>query len=249
MKNYKELIYQSYLQTCYKDLKSLLRFRLNPREAYLTNIVKRFFPKDRNSKILDLGCGNGALLYFAKKNGYQNIKGLDVSAMQVEEAGAIGLSEAEVECLDFVGHLENLPAESYDFIISFDVLEHLSKQEIFNFGANVFRLLKKDGTWLIHAPNGESLFGNRVLFGDFTHEISFTCSSLEQIKNALGFSKAFFFEDEPAVHGIKSLIRYLLWKLIRLMPALWLAIETGSPGKIHSQNLIALLKKQGQTKT
>ena len=100
-------------------------------------------------------------------------------------------------------------------------------------------------TWIIHVPNGESPFGGRSRFGDFTHEQAFTRGSLTQLLLASGFATVACYEDAPAAHGAKSRLRALLWRLIRLALRLYLAVETGDTGRnaIFSQNLLAVAVK------
>jgi methylase of polypeptide subunit release factors len=62
---------------------------LRPREPYLTRLIRQHFPPDRSSAILDLGCGHGALLYFARCAGYQNLRGVDRFPEQVAAARAL----------------------------------------------------------------------------------------------------------------------------------------------------------------
>ncbi|OPX35236.1 MAG: hypothetical protein B1H11_09415 [Desulfobacteraceae bacterium 4484_190.1] len=110
----------------------------------------------------------------------------------------------------------------------------------------VFRLAgynsKHGGRWIIHTPNAESPFGNRILFGDFTHELAFTRTSLAQILLASGFSRVGCYEDQPVLHGIKSAVRWILWRCIRGVLRLYLAVETGNTGRdaIFSQNFLAV---------
>ena len=49
----------------------------------------------------------------------------------------------------------------------------------------------------------------------------------------------------PCPHGIKSGIRWLLWKVIRSVLRSYIAVETGvlDPGMIFSQNLFCVATK------
>ena len=109
----------------------------------------------------------------------------------------------------------------------------------------VARVLKSGGKFLIHVPNGESPFGGRVRYADFTHELAFTRESLSQLLNAGGFSQIHCYEDLLVPHGILSGSRWLLWKFIRGILRFYLAVETGQidAGMIFSQNLLCIAVK------
>src|SRR5438105_9531837 len=53
-------------------------------EPYLRGLIKRYFPSDRRARIMDLGCGKGALLAQLRDQGYEYLFGVDVSPSQVE---------------------------------------------------------------------------------------------------------------------------------------------------------------------
>src|ERR1044071_2245630 len=53
---------------------------------YFRHLIHKYFPKDKNVGIVDLGCGYGALLYFLRKAGYYNLEGIDRSLEQVQGA-------------------------------------------------------------------------------------------------------------------------------------------------------------------
>ena len=108
----------------------------------------------------------------------------------------------------------------------------------------VRRVLKPNGRWIIHAPNAESPFFGRIRYGDFTHELAFTHQSLGAVLRAGGFGQVECFEDEPVVHGLKSAVRWVFWKLLRLGLRFFIAVETGETAAgIYSQNLTAVARK------
>lgn len=87
-------------------------------------------------------------------------------------------------------------------------------------------------------PNAEGIFGSRIRYGDLTHEQAFTASSIRQMFGALRFGKTECFEDKPVVHGMKSLVRRILWELGSAPARLLSLAETGGSGVILSQNLL-----------
>lgn len=216
---------------------------LSTRAPALRQLIARHFPADDNISVLDLGCGHGALLHFAREAGYCRLRGIDVSPQQVEVARHIGVEG--VEQGDLMSTLQSLTPESQDMIVAFDVIEHFTKDELVVFVDAVHRVLKRGGRWLIHAPNAESPFGMAIRYGDFTHEQAFTRTSIEQLLRASGFSSVKCYESAPVVHGLKSFVRVLLWKLIRAGLRAWQAVETGDTGRdaIYTRNMLAVAVK------
>lgn len=133
---------------------------------------------------------------------------------------------------------------SQDIVISFDVIEHFTKTELLAFVDEVRRVLRSNGKWIIHIPNGESPFFGRIRYGDFTHEQAFTRNSISQLLLASGFNDVQCHEDKPIVHGIKSAIRRVLWEGFRIIFLLFIAAETGCWDKksVFSQNLLAVAR-------
>jgi hypothetical protein len=82
-------------------------------------------------------------------------------------------------------------------------------------------------------------------YGDLTHEIAFTRESIAQLLRSSGFAEVRCFEDAPIVHGAKSAVRWVLWKMIRLALRVYIVAETGDTGRecIFSQNLLAVATK------
>ncbi len=243
MTDYRNRIYQSYVHARQISLAPPTIDGLRPRAPYFNKLIREHFPSDRNASILDLGCGHGALVHFARKAGYHNTTGVDRSPQQVAEARRLGI-EGVVEG-DLMQTLQSLGNGSQDMVITFDVIEHFTKNELVSFVDEVHRVLRKGGKWIIHTPNAESPFGGRMRYWDFTHELAFTRTSITQLLKSSGFSLITCYEDTPIPHGLKSAIRWLLWKVIRGGLRLYLAAETGAGEKtcIFSQNFLIISMK------
>lgn len=214
-----------------------------PRLPYLQHLICRHFPQDKAARILELGCGHGALLYALGLAGYKNARGVDGSPEQVEAARRLGIQG--VEQGDLMTTLAATAAASHDVVVAFDVIEHFTKDELILLVDEVRRLLKPGGRWIIHAPNAESPFGARMRYGDFTHELAFTSVSLAQLLCSSSFERVECFEDRPVPHGLKSATRAVLWQVIRLGLLGYIAIETGTFDRcaVLSQNLLAVAYK------
>ena len=235
-------LYESYVRSTQGAAAVGVAADLVPRRPYLQRLIRQHFPVERETRILDLGCGAGQVLLVAKELGYQQLSGVDISPEQVLRAHAAGLHE--VRCGDLMETLRATPDGSYDVVLSFDVIEHFTKDELLPFLDEVHRVLRAGGRWIVHAPNGGAPFGGMVRYGDFTHELAFTPSSLRQLLTTAGFQSVACFEDEPVPHGVKSAARWAIWKGVRTMLRVWVAAETGSLDRgVFSQNLLAVAVK------
>ena len=200
------------------------------------HFIAAHVPSDRNARIADLGCGDGMLLYFLLEAGYRHVTGIDVSSEQIARAHALGLFEARRGEID--AFLAGAADQSLDVVLLVDVLEHLTRDQLFAVLDGVARVLRPGGVCIAHVPNAEGLYGMRVRYGDLTHEQAFTARSMSQAFATVGFQSSAAFEDRPVVHGVRSLVRRALWDAGTMPHRLLLAAETGAWGAILSQNLV-----------
>lgn len=241
MENYKKALYDSYLTTQNKNLygdNSLAK--IVARDPYLHHYYGRHAPENKSARVLDLGCGDGYIVYHLQQLGYTNVTGVDVSPEQVDEGIKMGV--AGLVCGDFIDYLKS-SEEQFDMIIAKDVLEHFTRQEVFDICLLISSKLAPGGKFLIQAPNGEGIFYTSVYYGDFTHEMAFTHHSLSQILLNTGFSKANFYPTGPLPVDIKGIIRYVLWSMYAFKLKFWKMVETGSWEGIFTQNIIAVAEK------
>jgi SAM-dependent methyltransferase len=243
MEEYRTRIYAHYVNARQYPLAPGSVGELAPRLPYLKQLVVRHFPQHLDAAVLDLGCGHGALIYVARRMGYRNISGVDGSPEQVAAAERLGIEGVRLG--DARQALAEQTDGSLDAVVCFDLIEHFTKDELLELVDEIYRVLKRGGRWIIHTPNAESPFGNRMFFWDFTHELAFTRTSLAQLLFASGFREVNCYEDRPVPHGLKSAVRWFLWHGIRLGLRAYLAVETGDTGRdaIFSQNLLAVAVK------
>jgi len=241
--NYRNRIYGAYVSAHRQSLALATLDGLKLRRPYLQKLIRQYFPHDRHATILDLGCGHGALIHFARLAGYRNLRGIDVSLEQVDAAKKLRIEG--VEQGDAMEILVNEPDETLNCLITFDLIEHFTRNELISLIDAVFRVLRPDGRWIIHAPNAESPFGMRIRYGDLTHELAFTRTSLSQLLLSSGFSRVDCYEDQPVLHGAKSTARWVLWQVIRSILRFYMTVETGNTDRyaVFSQNLLAVAFK------
>ena len=198
-------------------------------------------PKDKHLPVLDVGCGWGGFLIFLQAQGYSNLSGVDSSPQQVEIAQKLGLNNVVVgDVFEALNEHQNY----YACISAFNVLEHLDKDQVLPFLRSAKSALRDDGCLLLELPNANSIFGGRTRYWDFTHELSFTPTSLLQILRVVGFTNVQFRERSPVVHGIKSYIRSIAWQIIRQILSFYLVVEQGNSGyKVFTQDMHTIIRK------
>ncbi len=243
MSKYRNRIYSHYVEAWDESVVPRSVNDLASRAPTMRRVIRDFFPKEKSAAILDLGCGHGTLVYFALQAGYANTQGVDVSAQQVNLAHKLGI--ANVRQGDLMETLKTIPPASLDAVVAFDVIEHFTKDELIDLVDAVNDVLKPGGRWIIHAPNANSPFFGSIRYGDYTHEQAFTPSSLQQLLKASKYSKVEFAECAPLVHGLRSLVRVIIWKLVRFVFRIAHAAETGDIGNnaVLTRNFYAVAFK------
>jgi len=101
----------------------------------------------QDGTVLDVGCGNGDLLTYIRKNEFPNsfLQGIEISKRCVEMCKEKGLNVSESSIEDFE------PKERYDNIIMSDVLEHVADYKAVI--RRVKRMLKTNGRLILTLPN------------------------------------------------------------------------------------------------
>ena len=165
---------------------------------------------------------------FSRNNGYRNLTGIDISPDQVALTRQVTTDVIQGNVLE---HLEQNP-NSYDLIISFDLIEHFHKDEVLRFLDGCHTALKPNGRLILQTPNADSPWGSTIRYGDFTHEVCFNSNVLCRLLKLVGFQQTKAREAGPVPWGYSavSTVRYLIWQLIRCGLSLWNLVETGSKG-------------------
>lgn len=239
--SYKERLYKSYCSTHIVHRKG--KATLDEYRQRAVSYQKQFgslLPKDRNARIIDIGCGNGSIVWWLQNIGYVNAEGVDVSAEQIAAAQELGVQN--VRQLDADACLFNKDSQ-FDTIILRDVIEHFEKEKIVDLLEKCCSSLHEQGSIILQVPNAESPFGARVRYGDFTHEVSFTSASLSQVLRSVGFTSVDIYPVEQPIRSLRSLFRYTLWKVVQQLYIALITIELGKGRWIVTQNIIACGRK------
>jgi len=122
--------------------------RFVKRRIRLVKNILNFTGKEYS--LLDIGCGNGASIflmspYMKECVGYDIIKAHEEEFVNYKTANKI--SNCRYETVDVT---TGNPHDTFDRIISFDVIEHLSDEDAVSF---YYDCLKEDGLMVITVPN------------------------------------------------------------------------------------------------
>ncbi len=128
-------------------------FNYHPR--FWTQVVKDFqyhWNLDKNSSILDVGCGKGFMIFdFIKLIPDLRIEGIDISNYAIKH------SKEEVSSLLKVGDAMKLPYKdkSFDYIISINTIHNLDLEECKTSIKEINRVSKKGAFITVDAYNNE----------------------------------------------------------------------------------------------
>lgn len=240
--DHKQQIYARYLSSCPDNL---LKYRFSSFdqqflmfEAYFGRLI----PRNKKANILDLGCGSGAFVAWLQSKGYKSVEGIDISPEQIDAGKAHRVKNLRQQ--DVFAFLE-AKEEVYDLISAHDLIEHFEKDRVLALLELIYKALKPGGNVLISTLNAESIFSARHRYSDFTHEVGFTPHSLSQVLYFTGFRDVKIFPKEPYVHGVKSAVRWVLWRSIKQLIRFYLLVEAGSvESGVYTETMYVIAHKK-----
>jgi 2-polyprenyl-3-methyl-5-hydroxy-6-metoxy-1,4-benzoquinol methylase len=145
-----------------------------------------WLPLDRNARILDVGCGWGALLHSLWRAGYRRLEGVDISPEQAAIGNRAAKGRVHIHCGDGREFLSRQRAR-YDLIIMVSVIEHIPAAEVVPFLNEARLALVPGGRIVLFAPNMANLTSAWIQCSDITHVTGFTELSIQQALDQAGF--------------------------------------------------------------
>ncbi len=101
-------------------------------------------------RILDIGCSTGVFLAEAKRRGWGHLEGIEISP----SAAAFARRLLKCDVHEVPIESANLPAEHFDAVTVYEVIEHLP--DPIGFVREIARVLRRSGTVTFSTPNWES---------------------------------------------------------------------------------------------
>jgi len=200
--------------------------------------IGHLLPRNPDAQILDVGCGWGQFLWWAKEKGYALTVGIDIGQEQEAHGRQVGLAIRKVD--DSRIFLESLDAE-YDLIVMNHVIEHVFPEEGLRLLAAIRRALKPGGRVIIQTPNMNCVGANAGRYIELSHVVGYSESSLHQLMSAAGFNQVEMFGNVTRLSGNPKRI---LWKGLQVLSrAIWRTMLFSELGfdapKIVTKNLYA----------
>jgi 2-polyprenyl-3-methyl-5-hydroxy-6-metoxy-1,4-benzoquinol methylase len=197
----------------------------------------------RPESALEIGCGPGSFLYWARERGWPAVEGVDLSAEQIAVARELGLQAQNVS---FQQHLEG-KREAYDLIVGLDLIEHLTRDEVFQFLDACSAALRPGGKLFLTTPNGAGLRPGPVAHGDLTHETIFTPQTVRAVLQLTGYQHIQIREIAPLPTSLFSRLRGLLWRVARGYALLLDMIEKGATASEGVYSRVMAIEAQKTT--
>lgn len=158
--------------------------------------------------VLEIGFGNGDFLNWAKSRGY-SVAGFEIQPSLVAQAAAQGHTV-------FAGPFDpsKVRGERFDFVMMFDVAEHLSVPEMLKTLGEIRQILAPSGRLFIRAPNASSPFGLFHQNSDVTHKTALSIGVVEQYAALAGYCVERVFRARPYPRSVAG--RAKRWTAYRL---------------------------------
>jgi SAM-dependent methyltransferase len=212
---------------------------LERRGRFLDHLMQPVLERAGTSAWLEVGCGGGHFLHWAARRGIAPLHGFDVSSEQVAAARALGLP---AEVADYRPYLSR-HHEAFDLVVGLDLIEHLGRDEVFEFLDLCHDALRPGGYLFLTTPNGAGIRPGPVAHGDLTHETIFTPQTIALALRLTGYDEPEIREIAPPPTSARSRVRGVIWKAVRAVAMAVDLVETGAAGRVYSRVMSVLARR------
>lgn len=200
----------------------------------LRRALSPWFPADHSAPILDIACGEGALLCLLRSMGYTRLAGFDLSLENVAICHRLGLEFVqEYDAL----RLASLPESArYGAVFALDLIEHLPKAAAANFLEQVREKLLPGGYVVLQTPNMGSLAGCFHHNNDLSHSFGLTEKTAVDLMLLAGFPRQGI--EVRGSWGATTPAGYVREYYLRLLHHVVWVSEGAARPRIASRNLL-----------
>ena len=194
----------------------------------------------KHAKVLDIACGNGYGTNILSKSA-KSVVGVDISKEAIDFATK-KYENKNVEFYQSDAKSLNFSASSFEYVVSFETIEHLSKEGAKEFLEEIKRVLKPSGKLIISTPdNRNASLGKKPANPYHLQEYSLVefknlVSDYFEIINIYGQS----FTNKSQIEFVKIFAISILKKPVQIAWRIYqkLHIYTGTISEYHNENKI-----------
>jgi len=144
---------------------------------YLWSLYRSFL---NGAPVVDLGCGEGALLLWLKEHGHARVQGVEANAQLSGLAESFGVPVTRSDVLDYLRSNGSEPA----LFFYLDVVEHLP----FEANEEVFRHLPVGSRLIVQTPNTNSVLGHQYYLQVPSHVAPYSPHVLREMLERQGYA-------------------------------------------------------------
>ncbi len=195
---------------------------------HVAAIVNREIGFRNTSRILDLSCGRGDLLNYCLKyfKAKHHFTGTDFSKENIQAVKERFRAIPQFDGADLLTEYPSqLKSQSYDLVMSTEVVEHLNDTDFNSMLSEMSRLLSKDGYLFITTRNNEDLEFESIqcpdcggVFHRWQHVRSWTVKSLPAAIESYGF-KTIKVKTDKFASSYKFRLAFLIAQKLKLIPS------------------------------
>lgn len=146
---------------------------------------------NKDTKILDIGCGTGNNTVLIENVTNADIYGIDQSVGMVSKAK--GKSSNVEWIIDDAVTLSSISDQEFNIVFMVDVIHHI--RDINTMFKNIYRILKKNGKIFIFTDSHEHIKNNRLTSKYFPKTIENELQRYQSTKNIVSSLKSNFFDE------------------------------------------------------
>lgn len=191
-------LYEKYYPRNYSKPTPKKMFLVRQIANYLINSENLIYVvKERDGRLLDIGCGFGDSLFFFREKGLE-CYGIEIDSRAASFCREQGLKVSQQTTLDFL----DFPDNYFDVIILAQVIEHIVNPDTLL--KEIMRILRPGGKVYITTPNFSSylrpIFRGFWISGWFLpfHLHLFSADSIRKFAGKFGFSVSNIYTKTPA---------------------------------------------------
>ena len=205
-------------------------------------IIKKHFGhilnKNKNLKILDIGCGEGALAKVCSQTDSVDYYGIDICSGFIEQNKKLypNYTFKNIDIFDFFSTNNN----NFDIIFMSHVFEHFDLKKGKELLQQIHSNLNKNGYLLNIMPNASSIFlACELRYKDITHKTLYSENSFNQLLNYAGFNNMIYMNKYIGQTKTKRLIH----KITKFIFQIFIKSLGFSFPKIYTNEIITIAKK------